>query len=117
MVNFNYYKTGTGQSFFNMQIAAWIQTLTQVHYLCILAFALLSVAVRIVFRSRNAVRYLLVALMILGVSLGMIVGESQERYKCVIMPYVYMFAGDGIILLWRQLQNAMSKVPLRRRTA
>lgn len=117
-----FYETGTGKSFFNLILAErWLKPLTQVYYLYVLLFAMVSVISHFInlFANREKqsenINYLFITLCVLGVALGLSIGEAQERYKCVIMPLVYLLAGDGIYYFWLYLDKAVSRLFLVKR--
>lgn len=73
------------------------------YYIFVMLFACLAIA-RIVRESKNGVMVgqLLLALVIFGYFCLMLVSEAQGRYKCLVMPFVFVFAAMGMGSLIRR---------------
>lgn len=76
----------------------WGKVITQEYYLLMLLLAVISALWQVIVKNKESdLNYFFVCLVCFGVALGLVFGESQERYKCVIMPVVYLMAGDGAV--------------------
>lgn len=88
----------------------WWGAITQLFYILVILFAMLSAGIKLFFHKKVDIKYLFVCLLCFGVALGLLFGESQERYKCIIIPILYFLSGDGIQKLFNYSQKGAEKI-------
>lgn len=91
-------------------LGLWGTVITQFFYLCVLCFSLFSVCRFLIFKKEYDSKYFFILLLCFGVTLGLIFGESQERYKCIIIPILYLLAGDGINIILKWLEKTIYQI-------
>ncbi len=98
-------------SLFNAEgMSVWGGVLTQVFYMLVLSFAIVSVLWMLLFEKECRLDFFFVCLLCFGVALGLMFGEPQERYKCIIMPLLYLLAGDGIKIALEYCSVGVEKI-------
>lgn len=96
---------------FNIEgLALWGGIITHYFYILILVFSLISILKKLLTDKLYNISYFFICLLCFGVALGLVFGESQERYKCIIMPLLYLLAGDGIIQTFKIGNYLIDKV-------
>lgn len=114
MVTYEYGKSNADTFLFTAEgLNLWWGTITQLFYILILFFTIGSVFLKLLFEPKLNIKYFFLCLLCFGVSLGLLFGESQERYKCIIVPILYLLAGDGMARVYSYVENKIEKIHRR----
>ncbi len=98
-------------SLFDLEgITVWGGVITQLFYMSVLFYAMISVLRMLLFEREYCVAYIFVCLVCFGVALGLMFGEQQERYKCVVMPILYLLAGDGMRVILKGFSAVFGRI-------